>query len=303
MYEKFLLTIGNSVRDYELTFDIFDTGIAQKWATEVARDYGFYETDRFSNWPDSPRDKTYYVDQLNQQIATVNNYHPNTINTVVQDNPDQDTMNYLHVFFEKLRGPVGEEPEWFKSASAEAQEAICKFNILIHEYEHLSFNEEMLPLTHHPYATIVGTYQDRPRYELTDDEYQYYTYDWRFGTVYINYCEVGKPLLDVFKDNDEVVGDNNIKPLKYYSADWQIKFGPDTLDWVYEQRTKEFKDWFDRKSNYLNQLGIYWGPRMALGMIPVATLNLIDSNLIDLDKVTIVQKLSPYQEIKRTKIL
>jgi hypothetical protein len=239
---------------------------------------------------------------LNKQIDTVNYYYPNLINTQVEDNPDQKTMNYLHTFFEKLRGPVGEESDWFRSANIEAQDAICRFNILIHEYEHFSFNEEMLSLNNHPYATIVGTYKDRPRYELTDDDYRNFTFKWKFGTVYINYCEVGKPLLDVFKDNDEVVGDNNIKPLKYYSADWQIKFGPDTLDWVYQQRYEEFKKWFNSRRNYFNQLGIAWGPRMSLGMIPVAHLNIQDSNLENLNKIEIVKKLSLFQKIKATSV-
>ena len=91
-----------------------------------------------------------------------------------------------------------------------------------------------------------------------------------------------------------------IKPLKYYSADWQIKFGPDTLDWVYTQRFNEFKQWFERKSNYFNQLGISWGPKIALGMIPVAQLNIESSDFKGLNKTEIVKKLSLFQTIGST---
>jgi hypothetical protein len=300
MYKTFCLTVKNDQQDRNIFFDIFDNTISQKWAAEIAKNYDLFETDRFSNWPDSPRDKNYFVSMLNKQIDTVNSYYPNLINTHVENNPDQETMNHLHTFFEKLRGPIGGESDWFKSANIEAQDAICQFNIIIHEYEHYSFNEEMMPLINHPYAMIVGTYKDRPRYELTDNDYDHYTFNWRFGTVYINYCEVGKPLLDVFKDHDEVVGDNNIKPLRYYSADWQIKFGPDTLDWVYAQRFNEFKQWFERKSNYFNQLGISWGPKIALGMIPVAQLNIESSDFKGLNKTEIVKKLSLFQTIGST---
>jgi hypothetical protein len=300
MFKTFCLTVCNDEQHYDVFFDVLDNPISQKWAMEISKNYELFETDRFSNWPDSPKNKDYFVSMLNKQIDTVNQYYPNLINSYVEENPDQETMNYLHTFFEKLRGPIGEESDWYKSANTEAQEAICQFNILIHEYEHYSFNEEMLPLVKHPYATIVGTYKDRPRYELTDDDYNFFTFNWRFGTVYINYCEVGKPLLDVFKDQDEVVGDNNIKPLKYYSADWQIKFGPDTLDWVYAQRFDEFKEWFHKKSNYFNQLGINWGPKLSLGMIPVAQLNTNYSNLENLSKTEIIAKLSPYQKIQHT---
>ena len=303
MYNKFRLTICNDDAEYDLVFDVFDTGIAQKWASEVAQNYDLFERDRFTNWPNSPKDRTYFVSMLNKQIDIVNQYYPNLINTRVEENPDQDTMNHLHKFFEELRGPIDNESNWYRSASSEARDAICQFNILIHEYEHYCFNEEFIPLTDHPYATIVGTYKDRPRYNLSEYDYNYFTFKWQFGTVYINYCEVGKPLLDVFKDNDEVIGNHNIKPLKYYSADWQIKFGPDTLDWVYSQRLDEFKNWFDKKSNYLNYLGINWETNMSLGLIPVANLNTEDSNLIGLSKIDIVNKLSEYQKIEKTQII
>lgn len=302
MYNKFYLIICNNKEDYSLVFDIVDTDIAKKWAKEIFQDYKIYEDDRFTNWPDSPKDKIYFISMLNKQIDIINHYYPNLINTKVNDNPDQEIMNYLHKFFEELMDPIENEYQWYLSANSKTQEAICQFNLLIHEYEHFCFSNDLLHLTNHPYATIVGTYKDRPRFELSNNDYEYFTFKWKFGTIYINYCEVGKPLLDVFKDNDEIIGDRNIKPLKYYSADWQIKFGLDTLDYVYNQRLTEFKEWFKRKSNYLNQLGIFWGPKMSLGLIPVAELNREDSNLIGLTDIEIVNKLSQYQKIKKTYI-
>lgn len=303
MYSKFCLTLCNDNTECDVIFDIFDTDIAQKWASEVAKKYEIFERDRFSNWPNSIKDGAYLISMLNEQIDIVNRYYPNLIDTRVEDNPNQDTMNYLHKFFENLRGSMDNESVWYLAANIEAQEAICQFNILIHEYEHFCFSSNLLHLTDHPYATIVGTYKDRPRFKLTDSDYEHFTFKWRFGTVYSNYCEVGKPLLDVFKDNDEIIGDHNIKPLKYYSADWQIKFGLDTLEYVYNKRYEKFKEWFDNKSNYLNQLGITWGPTMALGLIPVAQLNITDSNLLGLSKINIVNNLSQYQKIAKTQIL
>ena len=108
----------------------------------------------------------------------------------------------------------------------------------------------------------------------------------------------GKPLLDVFKDNDEVVGDQNIRPLHYYSADFQIKFGPDTLDHVYVEREKKFWKWFDKKKHYFDTLGIVKSNKLALGLIPVASLNFEKSKLSNLSQLDIVNKLSQYNTIK-----
>lgn len=159
-----------------------------------------------------------------------------------------------------------------------------------------------MPLTNHPYATIIGTYHNRPRHPLEDADYNYYTFKWEFGTVYINYCEVGKPLLDVFKDQDELVGDDNIRPLHYYSADFQIKFGPSTPDNVYMERLNLFNQWWDIKSDYLKSIGLVKNKKLALGMIPVAKLNKDKSQLNELTDVEIVQVLSTYQTIKATEI-
>ena len=126
---------------------------------------------------------------------------------------------------------------------------------------------------------------------------------WQFGTVYINYCEVGKPLLDVFKDDDEIVGDENIRPLRYYSADFQIKFGPDTLDEVYTDRETQFWKWFEQRENYFASIGLFKTNNLSLGLIPVASLNIERSGFNNLTKVEIVNTLSKYTRIKSTCIV
>ena len=95
MYSKFCLTLCNDNTECDVIFDIFDTDIAQKWASEVAKKYEIFERDRFSNWPNSIKDGAYLISMLNEQIDIVNRYYPNLIDTRVEDNPNQDTMNYL----------------------------------------------------------------------------------------------------------------------------------------------------------------------------------------------------------------
>ena len=252
---KFNLTIGNETETYLLVFDVLKIDIAIKWAHEISQQYQLFEIDRFSNWPSGHITLDYFVEKLNDCVNVVNQYQPNTIQVILTNEMKQPDLNYLHKFFEDLRGPVIGGTPFFNNAPEVVKSALSQFNIVIHEYEHFVFNNELLPYTNHPYATIVGTFH-RPRISLEDNDYAHYTYDWRFGTVYINYCEVGKPLLDVFKDNDDVIGDNNIRPLHYYSADFQIKFGPDTLPEVYADRTIKFRNWFLEREEFLNDLGI-----------------------------------------------
>ena len=279
-------------------FALRDTELAQQWAREIAKGYELFERERFTNWPNDNKDNYYYATEINKCIDVVVETYPGTISSRANLDMEQDTLNSLHVFFEQLRGPVLDPSAWFIAAPSHVQAAIERFNVLIHEYEHVQFNRQWQPITQHPYATIVGTYNDRPRYGLADEHYDLYTYKWTFGTVYINYCEVGKPLLDVFKDQDEHIGPDNIRPLHYWSADWMIKFGPSTLPEVYEHREKLFWDWFARKENFFNDLGIRRGPKLALGLIPVADIKL--ESFGEMTPIEIVELYAPYRYLVRT---
>ena len=44
----------------------------------------------------------------------------------------------------------------------------------------------------------------------------------KFGTVYLNYCEIGKTVEDLAHDNDIYIGDDAFHPFKHYSADFNV---------------------------------------------------------------------------------
>jgi hypothetical protein len=169
----------------------------------------------------------------------------------------QDTLNYLHKFFENLRGHIETGTDFYNSAPSNVKQAVDKFNVLIHETEHLIRNSDT--------PTVIGTFTNRPRISLNDSDYDLFTVKWKYGEVYINYCEVGKTLLDVFKDQDEYVSENNIRPQQYYSADFMIKFGVELTKEFYQHRVDKFNEWYNKQS--------YTFEKLSLGMIPVAILN------------------------------
>jgi hypothetical protein len=269
--KQFVISLGNR----DVVFDLLDTDIAQRWANEIQNNYPLYETDRFKGWPTSSKD---YFAELKQQIDIVNQYSPITNVTEFT----QETLNVLHRHFEDLRGRINEATDFYNNAPTYVQSAIDKFNILIHELEH--------QLRHSTYPEIVGTYRNRPRINLLDEDFNHFTFKWNFGYVYINYCEVGKPILDVFKDQDMFV--DNVRPLEHYSADFMIKFGPDTLDDIYNARSKQLSEWISKQNyNFKN---------LSLGLIPVAKLNYTDSNFLDLTQQQIIAILTNHQQITST---
>jgi hypothetical protein len=272
-----VVTLENDTEHKDVVFEIFNTDIAHRWATEIGMNYRLYETERFKGWPCSDKNLSYYIREINKQIIAVNLYKPNTIENTISDY-NQDLLNYLHKFFEILRGPVEIGTKFYNEAPIEVKNAIDQFNVLIHECEHL-LREKNQP-------TIVVTFQDRPRYELKDKDHQNFTFKWEFGTVYINYCEVGKPLLDVFKDQDSHVGLDNIRPLNYYSADFMIKFGPSVPEEYYQERSKNFQSW------YSNQNFNFDKSKLSLGLIPVAKI--LDAR----NQKEIIESLIPYKRVR-----
>ena len=269
--KKLSLTLANDLENLQVEFDIFDTSIANRWADEVAKNYPLFEVDRFKGWPNSKKTVNYYKTEILRQIKIVNEYVPGSI-SLENDIFNQEILNYLHKFFEDLRGELNTGTDFYNSAPAHVKNAVVRFNILIHELEHLMRNPE--------YPTIVCTFNQRPRLDLLDEDYDHFTFKWKFGHVYINYCEVGKPLLDVFKDQDKFVGIDNIRPLRYYSADFMIKFGPDTPDDVYEKRLAMFYEWYKQQPFKFEKL--------SLGLIPVAKISNPD----------IVEKICEFDKIK-----
>jgi hypothetical protein len=252
---KLVITLTNGREDKNLVFNIHNSNIAARWAKEIQNNYPLYEKNRFQGWPNSYKDLDYYKQELLKQVDIINGYLPRTIYGF-ENLESQDLFNYLHKFFENLRGEADDGTEFYKAVPLHIKTAIDLFNVLIHECEHYIRSPAS--------PTIVVTFNNRPRFKLLTEDYSLFTPKWKFGEVYINYCEVGKPLLDVFKDKDAHVGEDNIRPQSYYSADFMIKFGTAVPEALYKKKLALFNTWYAQQDyNFEN---------LSLGMIPVASL-------------------------------
>jgi hypothetical protein len=244
----FKLILTNGVDDYEITFKVRDTNIAKKWYSELSKNYPLYETERFTNWGTLE-----IISKLNEHIQIINEYDK-LIEKTLSSNPTQEELNLLHKYFEDLRGDVIHETNWWKKAPEKIKKSVEQFNVLIHQLEANTRTKN------HP--TVVVTFKDRPILDLDTDDLKYFTYRWKKGTVYINYCQVGKTVLDVFKDNDKLA--QGVKPQIYYSADFMVKFGPTIPYTLYLFRKICISAWYQfQRFNFEHS---------NIGMIPVADL-------------------------------
>jgi hypothetical protein len=53
---------------------------------------------------------------------------------------------------------------------------------------------------------------------------QYGTTNPAWGSVCLNYCEIGKTLEDLARDRDLYIGDDAFRPFSYYSSDFVVRF-------------------------------------------------------------------------------
>lgn len=251
---KLVLTITNDIDNLELIFNVRDTAIAHKWFNEVSKNYSLHEIDRFSNWGMT---KETYVGLLNKQITIINQYQYIIDRKVKVDSTQQD-MNYLHKYFEDLRGEVTVGTDWYNNAPNHVQAAVDKFNIVIHQME-----SNIRTSNKHP--TLVVTFKDRLRFELDSNDLKHFTYKWKQGTVYVNYCHVGKTVLDIFTNRDSIA--EAVRPQTHYSADFMVKFGPSSNTILHWLRTRVINVWVKFQNFQFKNLNI--------GMIPVADLDTV----------------------------
>jgi hypothetical protein len=88
-----------------------------------------------------------------------------------------------------------------------------------------------------PRPRFVCTWFGMPKTHQLDKELQlkYGETQIQFGTVYLNYCEIGKTVEELEYDNDKYIGDDAFRPFSHYSADFNVQFYNDDLSKKNEQ--------------------------------------------------------------------
>jgi len=221
--------------------------LGQSWSSLLkkailSKECWLVETDRIYHLNDE-WSKDNIISKMKNCIKTVNDYD-NIININLDDNIDQELMNHLHTFFEHLRGKDDNPPMWYINAPRNVKDAVTSFNVLIHRYEGF--------ITNYKHGKITVSYKNRPTREMTLEEKSYFNLDMQPGDVYLKYCHKGKDLLDIFKDKDEHVGDENILPQHRISSDFNLNFSR-SMD---ENIKNEFNEWLQNKKEFLKSINI-----------------------------------------------
>jgi hypothetical protein len=250
-----------------LEYKLRDHPVVTKWVDRVMLAQQLYDIDdpdRFYGFGSIEQQQAHSLDLINKCIDVINNFEP-VIERKLYKIDDQDTLNYLHHIFEVYHGLLDQKThELWVRAPQHVQHALADLNVLVHRCESVYRGAK---------PRHVVTWYGLPKTEtLAPEDYQWFEEGSKFGTVYLNYVEIGKTLEDLAHDNDQYIDSEAFRPFRHYSADFNIRFWTDDDRQIEENRSivnayllknKQFFETHDR------------GP---MGSIPLADLEDEDEN-------------------------
>ena len=200
-----------------LQFQIRTTPLAELWVERMqARgSYPLDHPDRFYGFGSQLEERIRAEIMIQQCITTINQHTP-----IIERGFDwsQDCLNYLHNIFERYHGLLDQQTsEYWQQAPDQVKQALSELNLAVHRCE--TVLEGTKP-------RFVCTWFGMPKTKKLDPAHlaQWGATQIQFGTVYLNYCEIGKTVEDLAHDNDAYIGEDAFRPFGHYSADFHVAF-------------------------------------------------------------------------------
>ncbi len=314
MSQRISVSLARRSAEYEdlaetiqLQWVLRSTLVARKYfkALQIATsdDY-MYRRDRFYNFPRGYYTEDRIVSELNRCIDLINGSYSGLIPLRAEVGMTQEHMNRLHTYFEKFRGVLLNPHPIYEKAQGDLREAFDQFNIMIHRYEDSGFSQRGMGVGVPKFYLTFGLNEKNQRYPLATEDFHEFTFEHNFGTLIVNYCEVGKPLQDVWRDGDEDIGSEAVIPLRYYSADSMALFAPRVGADLNAAFRSDFNQWWDRNEARLTELGFVKGdPRNAIGHLAVADLDFEHPLVKGKSEGEICELLSHYQWVSGVRCL
>lgn len=276
-----------------------DTDIARRWwgCLERALPQGIYERDRIYNFPEQTWNRASIAAAMVECMGIIEQQFPGVFDGLsASEDMSQEHFNLLHTYFEKIRGSIIEPSTFFVAATGEVKRQIDRYNVLIHRWEDHVRNQQALQVKGRGRPRIVCTFNSTERHPLTEQDYDSFSFAHPYGAMVINYTQVGKQLYDVWLDDDDVVGEDAIRPMNCYRANFKAFFYAMSEE-SHQNMMGRIWEWFDRKANHLNMRGfVKHDPRLALGYLTVADL------IPDHDHGTILANVGRLSRIENVRI-
>ena len=282
----------------------------------------------FLGFADSKRDLNFLCEELNKSVEQLNsfvfdppyqhiekfvphNFQNSDSLPIGLDKPGlrlkHDACNLLHRYFEELQGTAWQVSEYYKQADANTKYAIRQLNNICHEIESwvLSYRKKIIePEWMRP--SQITTFLNAPRYDLHEHDFELFKenrFDRELGGVYLHWSQVGKTLVEVYRDEHAPVMTealcSEINHQKYYSGEFDIEWGDTITEHNHDFKKQEmigFRKWL-KENNY-----DWEDPSLSLGYIKIGQVDL-KSSFHDTSFIGIYNSMKQNLNIKKIKIL
>jgi hypothetical protein len=192
--------------------------------------------------------------------------------------PKHDVLNKLHNHFEILQGTVEDPSPYSSVAPPQVRRAIGDLNHICHEMESLVLSQRKA-VTNPEWVrpSQITTFNGRHRYDLTDEHREGFRankYDREFGHVYMHWTQIGKTLIEVYRDEDAPDLDDTtcdaITHLKYYSGEFDVEWAKSVTreDKWHADEQLLFENWLLKHGYDPND------PKLSLGYLHIGKVDL-----------------------------
>ena len=300
--DKILIDYNNK----KVKIDIYDTPLGKRFIQalrdNLVQKRILEKNFCFLGWASSTRDLNFLCRELNQGIDQINSFtfdppyekiHPFRADdfqysdrlSIGKDASQKglrlkhDACNLLHRHFEDLQGTAWQLSPFYIQSDLKTKYAIRQLNNICHEIESwvLSYRKTKYePEWIRP--SQITTFLNAPRHDLHEEDFDLFKqnrYDRELGGVYLHWSQVGKTLIEVYRDEHapkmtETLC-SEINHQKYYSGEFDIEWG----DTVTEETHDFKKEEMDGYRAWLKENKYDWeDPKLALGYIKIGQVDL-----------------------------
>ena len=232
-----------------LQFRLLDTPLTKLWLERMnQRDqYPLDHPDRFYGFDSLDIEVSRSTKMIVDCIDTINSYQ-HIITKPFTTLDDQECLNYLHNIFEKYHGLLDKQnTDYWINAPDAVKKALAELNLAVHRCESVYKGAK---------PRFVCTWFGLPKIKRLPVGIieKYGTLKSTFGTVYINYVEIGKTLADLAHDNDTYIADDAFKPFDFYSADFVVRFNT-ASDQQISKKLAEMEKYFNEHNDFFQSRG------------------------------------------------
>jgi len=262
-----ILTID--FRDLSLQFRVLENPMAQLWIERMHQRHSWPMDDpkRFYGFNTQEEDERIALAKIQECVQGINAWQP-LVERTVTSVQDQDTLNYLHNIFEQWHGLLDQHPvnSKYGPIPSEVRQHLANLNVNVHRCESIARGNR---------PRFVCTWFGMPKTRTLPVEimHEFGTLNPKFGSVCLNYAEIGKTLEDLAQDRDNYISDDAFLPFNHYSADFNVRMHEETADYVSDKLVR-MQEYYNQHREFFFDRGFttFQDPRLLPLRFPVAEL-------------------------------